>query len=511
MVLKEIKIKWGKLDKYTRLTIIVIFIGIVLRFFLASISHVTGDACWHVNAAKFIANNYKIPVFEPIGRTHFWAPPLFHIITAVFYKFFYIFGKGSAEFSVKLVSPVFGSLMLVYTFLIAKKIFNAKIAFYAVFFLTFLPNHIYHSSIPYIGPMVSLLILASIYYLINDKVIISAILAGLAMLTKFQGIFLYPILIFIIYIKFWKYRRVFIKKFLLITVVSGLIGSLHYLRGLFLFGSPFGGTVGFTSFNILDLVNLKLYLKLYLSFFGVPSGHLSNLFLITHPVLKLLLLGWLFATIFFFLPLIIGFFSFIRKKRKENVFILVWLVSYLLFLFFMMTSSKSYIFSRYLMPIFPVFSIFWALGISYVLLKLKKKKKIFFIVLLVSVVGFVSAEFIKSNMVKGMWGFYEDDFEWVRSNIPKDGVILVSHDNCFTYNFNRYTITYYQGYNISSIDDLEKYDVSYVWVNQEFDVTSAFEKGRSPYPDEFYNDIQKFDVLYYNNNTGTYIYHVKMD
>ena len=37
--------KLRDLDKYTKLSIAIIAIGIIIRFYLASIHHVAGDAC----------------------------------------------------------------------------------------------------------------------------------------------------------------------------------------------------------------------------------------------------------------------------------------------------------------------------------------------------------------------------------------------------------------------------------------------------------------------------------
>ncbi len=502
-----------KVDKYTRWAFYIILVSLLIRFALASVSYVTGDACWHISVIRFIAENYKIPAFEPIGRVYFWAPPFFHILGAIFYKIVHlIFNIDIAEFSIKLLSPIYGTLTLVYTFLLTKRFYNTKIAFFSVLFLSFIPSFLYHSSIPYIEPLVTLLIIMSIYYLLKNKLIFSSILAGLSMLTKFQGIFIYPILIFIIYIKHYKKNRsLFFKKSIILTLISGMVGSLWYIRNLLYNGRFFGGIEGSVSyFSLLNIFRPEVYLRLYLGFFGVPSGHLQNLFLFDIPYLKLLLLIWGVGTLIFIFPIFKGLRLF---KLKKNKILLVWLLSFLLFLFFMITLSGkmvfTWIFMRYLMPIFPIFAIMWALGFDKILRK--KVGKIFVILVIGVMVGFVFVEFTKALTVKNMWSFYNNDFKWVRDYIPKNSVLLVTHDDCFAYNFNKYTITYYQGYNISSISDLDKYNVSYIWVNQDFSISSAFEGKKSPYPNEFYEEVQKFPLVYYNNVTKTYIYHVKRD
>src|SRR3989338_5806082 len=123
----------NKKINYYMLALFTIILGTLLRFALAIYHQPSGDACWHFSVAKFISQNLRAPLLEHLGRAEpFWAPPMFHFIAALFYKF-------ANGIGMKLVSPLFGSLTLFYTFLIAKKIYNERAAFFSVLFLTFLP------------------------------------------------------------------------------------------------------------------------------------------------------------------------------------------------------------------------------------------------------------------------------------------------------------------------------------------------------------------------------------
>src|SRR3989338_1794939 len=89
-----------KNTSYRKIGIVVIVIAIVLRFALASIHNISGDACWQLSNARFMAENKKIPLFEQFGRDEpFWAPPFFHIISAIVYSIFAGFGAGTSEFA----------------------------------------------------------------------------------------------------------------------------------------------------------------------------------------------------------------------------------------------------------------------------------------------------------------------------------------------------------------------------------------------------------------------------
>src|SRR3989338_9251735 len=127
-----------KMEKYEKYALIVIILGILMRFSLASMHHVSGDACWQLSNAIYIAENNRFPLFEFFGRDEpFWAPPFFHVVAAAVYKIFIGLGKDAADYAIKMISPLLGSLTLVIFFLIARILFDKKIAFFSLLFLTF--------------------------------------------------------------------------------------------------------------------------------------------------------------------------------------------------------------------------------------------------------------------------------------------------------------------------------------------------------------------------------------
>ena len=191
--------KFKDLNKYTRLSIIVIGLAIFVRFALVFLYHSSGDACWHLSIARFMADNSKIPLLEPLGREVFWEPPVFHVMAAAFYKIFSIFGNKATEFSMKFVSPIFGSLSLVLTFIIVKKFFGKKIAFYSVIFAAFLPISIFYSVISYMESIMTFFVLLSIYLIMNNRHVLGSVAFGISLLSKYNAVFTLPLIIYIIY------------------------------------------------------------------------------------------------------------------------------------------------------------------------------------------------------------------------------------------------------------------------------------------------------------------------
>jgi len=173
--------KFKNLNKYTKLAILIITIGILLRFSLASVYHPSGDACWHFSVARFIADEGRIPLFEQFGRDEpFWAPPVFHLILAFFYKSFSIFSQNIAEFSMKMVSPLFSSLTLIISYLITKELFSKKTALYSLIFLTFIPLSMDYGIFGYVDSTLSFFVVLSVYFMLKNKLISSALCFGLA-------------------------------------------------------------------------------------------------------------------------------------------------------------------------------------------------------------------------------------------------------------------------------------------------------------------------------------------
>src|SRR3989338_2515937 len=198
-----------KLGKYEKYVIIVIILAIIIRFSLISIYTVSGDACWHFSVSKFIVNNMQIPLSEPLGRDEpFWSPPLFHIIASLFSSILSVFGSS---FGLKLISPLFGSMSLIVSYLLLKKFLNEKALFYSILFLSFIPIFIDYSIIGYMESLLTFFVLLSIYLALNNKFFLSGIAAGLSILTKYNGLFVIPVLLFIAY-KYCKNKKLLLRS-----------------------------------------------------------------------------------------------------------------------------------------------------------------------------------------------------------------------------------------------------------------------------------------------------------
>lgn len=491
--------KFQNSDKYTKYSVIIIILFSIIVLSLASIYHVSGDGCWHSQAIRFIAQNHRLPFFEPLGREEpFWSPPLYHITSAFVYYAFDSFNHDAANFAVKFISPVFGILSLAFSFLVIKKIVNSKIAFYSAIFLAFIPIFIDYSVLSYVESMLVFFVVLSVYFLINDKIVLSGIAAGLSVLTKYNGLFILPVLIYILYRKFGKNRKLFYKNSIIIILVSLLIASPWLIRNWILLGNPIWPFLNFafsgyepksqSALELSRLVDKNLALSAYFGIFGVPDGNYALLSAINLKYLKVLLPVWIFGTFIFLIPMFMGFF---RKKTKEKGLFLLWTLAYFV-LFLMYVANAGFGVSRIVLPMFPALSVFWAFGLERVLSN--GKLKLIFTILIISVsAGFVLTSFAKTYMAANYWDFYSEDFEWVRENTGL-GSVFIANGQCIPYNLER-TSLYFNEENLKKAD--------YIWINQDF-----WLDRRSILDSDSLKIIQskKYRLGYSDKDTGTEIY-----
>ena len=505
--------KLRKLDKFTRYSAVVISIFALVILYLTAVHHVSGDACWYMSISRFISNNRLIPFDEPLGRDMpFWSPPLFHIMAA---SVFYAFGNVShsfANFAVKFISPFFGIGSLFLSFAIIKKLFDSKIAFYSIVFLAFIPIFVDYSIFSYVESTLVFFVILSLYFVINGRIVLGGIAAGLSVLVKYNGIFILPALVYFIYLSNAK-KRIFFKKSAVLILLALIIPSPWFIRNLVLLGNPVWPFLNFifhgysaSSYGNLQLSNLvdpDFAIYTYLGFFGVPDCRYAALTFFKIPYFGILLPLWLLGTFVFIMPLLIGFFRIGKLRIKNSAskvkvnFLLFWIIAYI-FVLLLYVVNAGFAVSRMILPAFPAIAVFWAFG--YEKIANSKCRKLAIFCLFIIIIGLIFAETIKITLASREWGKYKEDFDWIKQNTP-EGAIFMANGQCFPYNIERLAL-YSTSENIR--ENLENAD--YIWVNQNFklDTFSSFDK-------QSLSIIQSGDYKaeYRNKKTGTIIYSIR--
>lgn len=483
--------KLKSLSKYEKYALITIIIAIIIRFSLISTYAVSGDACWHFSASRFMAENFKIPLFEGVGRDEpFWPPPLFHFIASFLYLLF-------EENGLKLVAPIFGSLTLIISYFLFRRLVNEKSAFYSIFFLSFLPLYIDYNVLGYVESLLTFLIVLSLYFAFKQKYLLSGVVAGLSILSKYNGFFIIPVLLFIVYKN--TNKKISVKNYLAVSVLPLIVSSPWLIRNWISMGNPIWPFMNFIfhgiernsylGFATENLMSFNTYLATYLGFFGVPDGNYQAFFFIQIPNFVLLLTLYLIATVIFIIPIFFGL-----RKGKYHV---VWYVLLASFapLFILYVSNVGAFVARMLMPTFLAFAFFYGIGMNYILNKFKVAGKLLFIIILIISLGFVGAEIFKFRLAYQSWNFYQEDFNWIKSNTEKNSIFFAG-GQCISYNINRQT-------QYPFMDNIQK--TNYAFVNQDFNLDNKV------FMDEDTLDEvrDKGEIIYENKKTKTKIYKFK--
>jgi 4-amino-4-deoxy-L-arabinose transferase-like glycosyltransferase len=401
-------------------------IGIALRFLITWYVFPASDAAWHLNIARYIGRNNTIPVFEQLGMFAFWAPPFFHIITSLVYKTFILFGEAVAVKAMQFVAPVFGSLSLLVFYTLAKKLVDERKAVFATIFFTFIPLHLYFSTLSFVDIVILFMSLYALYLLINGNVYQSAVIAGLGMLTKTTMLAMIPLLL---YVLIMQYKS--LKKIIVYFIITILVGLPWYVQQFKNFGSPLYpflnglfSKLGFTLFSYPIMWPEPTYnpgniiVTMFLSLFGVPVGLVENLKFF--PLQPYSVLIWIGATFLFLLPLFISFS--VKKERKIFWITLIWIVSYLAVLLFHYHTVGD-VFLRIFLPGLPGVALLWGIGADYFYEK-TSFKKLFLAFLVLSVLLFSSGEVVKARTAGLQHAKYLEDYTWFQENTPQDALFF---------------------------------------------------------------------------------------
>ncbi|MFC2163228.1 ArnT family glycosyltransferase [Candidatus Altiarchaeota archaeon] len=210
-------------------TIIILAAAVMVRIIFWMTTPVTGDACFHYSVSRYIAETHEIPSFEyQSGPNPFWWPPLFHILTAAIFKLT----------GILTLSPLIFSIAGLVLFHIFVKEFYPKIATESLLILSFLPLHLYYSSIGYFETLLFLLSVASYHFYFRHlakkggiSLAYAVIAAGLSALTHYHG--LIPLLAISSHLFLTDRRRG-----LTFLMIGLLIASPWYARNYLVFGNP---------------------------------------------------------------------------------------------------------------------------------------------------------------------------------------------------------------------------------------------------------------------------------
>lgn len=477
---------------YKKLTWTIVAIAIIVRILISLMVVPSGDSVMHSNAAIFIHENYKIPIYENLGRLDvFWSPPLFHLTGAFIMLFL----------PLCVLPALFGGMCLIVFYFLCKNFLDDEKTFYAVLFLSFIPISIYYSTIFFVDIALMFICLLIVYFALKQNFVMTSICCGIGMLIKYNVVFIFPLALWLLFRNYnFKKKDTLLISIFAFGIIALAVSSIWYLRNFDLFGNPFYhffnpilSGMGFNVFDapflaehsshsLVEIFDWQWYFSWYLDLFGVPLGRIANLLLIPFKPFSLIL--WFFATIIFFFPLLME--CIVKKSKFINTFLLLWIIPFLLQMFlFVKDLGSELVFFRYFLPAIPVLAIFWGKGMFHIIKNFGVWGRVYFVIVLIICGGFVMGEFYKTKTASDRINKFNADFDWVKENTPMNSFVYPSG---FAYYVSREGIPL----NMSLVENL----TFYVEIPSLFDKKSVLNN----------ETLSHFVLVYENNVTKTRVF-----
>lgn len=361
--------------------ICVTILSLILRLWNISYpkAYVFDEVYYVFTAKEYVANNKDAWVYwtrNNENKAYAWVnPPLPQEIIAASIKIF-----GDKSWAWRLPSAILGSLSIYFVFLISKKFFNEKIALLSATFFALDGLNFVQSRTAMLDIYLVFFILVSLLFTLNKKYLFSSIFLGLAIASKWSGVYLLP-LILILVIKNKDYFK--LPLFILIPPLAYLATYIPF----FLYG--------YSAANYMELVKQQIYYHTRLDathsyaspwwswplnlipvwyFVDYKENTISNIFASGNPILF-----W-----FGSLSIIVAAIEAIRKKVFK---LLVIIIGALLF-FLPWANSPRIMFLYYFAPAVPFISIALAYQTNK-LLENKKFNQLGVLITILIIIGFI--------------------------------------------------------------------------------------------------------------------------
>jgi hypothetical protein len=298
----------------------------------------------------------------------------------------------------KVISVIISSLITIPVYFLCKKYFDKKVALVGVALIAFDPRLILNSTLGITDPLFILLATSSLVLFLKYQrklMIISFIFASCATIVRAEGLFLFFTLTILFFIKY-KISKEILKTYIpcLVIFMLILIPIMDYRIEVAGYDGIFQrGTIGAS--QIISMVN---------------ENQNGNSEIIDGLSLFIKYLGWIMIPNFLlFLPF--GVILFFKNRKKETNFIIIFVVICSIpILYAYLRQAQD---TRYLYPLFPIFSLISLYAVKSYLTKFTRKDLILFLIIagiLISSISFY--EYKKIDYEK------ERELNEIAKNIP---------------------------------------------------------------------------------------------
>ncbi len=400
---------------------VIILLSILVRLvFSVKQFALTWDSAVYLGMAKYIFSLGNLGLWEPI------RPVVWPFLLGIFWKS----GLDAVAFG-RLLEITLSIASIYLLFKICEKIFDKNIALIASFFFSFSLTFLELEFNLQTGILATFLILLSIYLFLRQKIFLAGLFAGLAFLTKFYyGVFIIILLVFMI-------KQVSIKNYKNLLLGFGIPLLPYLIANTFLYKNPF---FPFISANyVINHVIACNFLN------PQPWYYFFQRIFIENPLNIIALLGVVLL---------------LKKPKLDRIFFLSLFVLPLAYLTTL--SCKT---PRYLLLILPFLLPLTALGIDFIMDKLKKNLRLLFLLIIIIFAAAYPFYILFKVPVPEENLDYYNHFK----GIEPDKLVLTNNPKLALYTDNKLELLYYPLYNSSKAeyysDDVVDKKRDYVFID----------------------------------------------
>lgn len=334
------------------LLIIILFVLIYAAFLSLSLDWraVLWDEAPHLNGGILLSRG---DLYGYIQKSGSFYPPLFDGVIALYFKVL-----GLSLFSARLVSVTFGVLSVLSVFIFAYHFYGKKNAVLSSVLLASMPGFVWLCRVAMIETALIFFFSTSLFLFFfwahtnNVKMLFFAGLTlSLAFIVKYQALVAGIIMLLSFVLLFRKKVSTRLVKFLVISIILGLIISAPFIV---LFGSE-----AFESWSYVVMKGSEERFE-YSNRFFLPIFYLIEMtypYNSIHPIsLPVYILG------------LLGLILWSWKRKPQDKFLLMWFL--VVYLFFTFIPNKNW---RYVAIVFPILAISASNFILFIWDKAKKK------------------------------------------------------------------------------------------------------------------------------------------
>jgi len=435
--------------------VLLAFLGLVLVLDLQVAMNTPinfGDEGYHTRMAQYIAENVEYPVWTPFEKLGTWEngrseslgfarPPLWNILEA---SFLYLFGFN--EVIIRFLTPFIVFLTGISVFILAKRIFNEKVAFIAAVISVTVPSMATYSVLFYTDVLATFYM--AMFFLLfilalkeNRKKywLLSGVFGALALLTKIPALAVYAFVAIAFFYQLLKERKFLelFNKYLPLVVIMVVVISGWLVRNYYYYKNPVCYPIPFVKIFSMKGCALNLFQDKY-KFQGQTeqTGTEQNVFRVGLMSYFSFAYGnlWL-VTLTFFCGLVI-----LLIKRDLTSYMLLISLALLLFIFYLSTGRAEDT-ARYTLGWVPIVALICAVWLDEAYEFIKKYQKyvalvIFIFVLVLSYMN-LNEKLTVMNQVKQFSPLFFEACDWIEKNTPKDSLLMTVWAHRAVYNCQR--------------------------------------------------------------------------